>query len=180
MIVSSAFWRLDEAYERLEMLANHDNLTGLFNRHRLVVEFDRLQGLARKEGRALLLVAWDLDDLKRLNDREGHSAGDVYIREFAGALETTVRKTSDGRSGDAAFRVGGDEFISLHLDALDGDGLVGRVRYACASVSAGWIRCERLTLDQALTQADSALYSNKVHRKQNATKSARVSVARTD
>lgn len=80
----------------------------------------------------------------------------------------------------AAFRVGGDEFISLHLDALDGDGLVARVRHACASVSAGWIRCERLTLDQALTQADSALYSNKVHRKQNATKSARVSVARTD
>ena len=39
MIVSTAFWRLDEAYDRLEVLASRDPLTGLLNRHRLQTDF---------------------------------------------------------------------------------------------------------------------------------------------
>lgn len=164
-IVSTAFTRLDHAYAELERLANHDHLTGLFNRHRLTEEFERLQRLARETGRALLLVAWDLDDLKRVNDGEGHAAGDAYIRNFAAALARHVRRPTDARSGDAAFRVGGDEFISLHLDVPDGASLIDRVHGSFRSVSAGWVRSESLTLDQALTQADRALYGNKVERK---------------
>ena len=164
-IVSTAFTRLDQAYAELERMANHDHLTGLFNRHRLTGEFDRLQRLARETGKALLLVAWDLDDLKRVNDGEGHAAGDTYIRNFAEALARHVRRPSDERSGDAAFRVGGDEFISLHLDVPDGASLIGRVHTSFESVSAGWVRSESLTLDQALTQADRALYASKGRRK---------------
>lgn len=164
-IVASAFRRLDQAYEQLEVLANHDNLTGLFNRHCLNAEFDRLQTIAGETGRPLLFVAWDLDDLKEINDSQGHAAGDAYIRKFARALEAHVRRPSDARSGDAAFRVGGDEFISMHLDASDGEKLIERVHLTCPSVSAGWISCNTLTLDQALTQADQALYQNKEHRK---------------
>lgn len=169
VIQSAAFWRLDDAYEQLERLANHDSLTGLLNRRRLVPEFERLQALAGQQQRALLLVAWDLDDLKVVNDRDGHAAGDAYIREFARALGALVRHSGDVRASDAAFRVGGDEFISLHLDAAKGDGVVTRVHGVYASVSAGWVRCESLTLDQALTQADAALYASKHHRKQRAT-----------
>jgi len=165
VIVSTAFYRLDEAYARLESLANHDHLTGLLNRHRLQGEFDRLQRRARDVGAALLVIAWDLDDLKRVNDAEGHAAGDTYIRDFARALQSAVRTASGGRSGDAAFRVGGDEFISLHVDAPDGRVVVERVRRSCPPVSAGWIRCETLTLDRALTDADRALYANKQERK---------------
>jgi diguanylate cyclase (GGDEF)-like protein len=164
-IVASAFRRLDQAYEQLEILANRDSLTGLFNRHCLDSEFDRLQTTARETGKPLLFVAWDLDDLKKVNDTHGHAAGDAYICRFARALEAHVRRTSDARSGDAAFRVGGDEFISMHLDARDGEKLIERVHQSCPSVSAGWIFCNALTLDQALTQADQALYENKEHRK---------------
>jgi diguanylate cyclase (GGDEF)-like protein len=164
-IISSAFWRLDRAYEQLETLANHDNLTGLLNRHRLDIEFNRLQALARARKQPLLLVAWDLDDLKQVNDQQGHAAGDAHICTFAAALEANVRQSSDDRYGDAAFRVGGDEFISMHLDTHDGDKLIERVRQSCSFVSAGWILCEGLSLDQVLTQADKALYASKQRRK---------------
>lgn len=164
-IVSTAFRRLDQAYEQLETLASHDSLTGLLNRHRLTVEFERLQSLARSTGRPFLLVAWDMDDLKLINDQQGHAAGDAHICNFARALEANVRKSSDGRFGDAAFRVGGDEFISMHLDARDGEKVMERVHESCPSVSAGWVSCNALTLDQALTQADQALYDAKQRRK---------------
>ena len=164
-IVSSAAWRLDEAYLEMERLANHDNLTGLFNRRRLSTEFERLQAVARRSGSALLLVAWDLDDLKKVNDTQGHAAGDEYICDFARALRSHVRTASDTCAGDAAFRIGGDEFISLHIDGPDGDTLQLRAHSVFASVSAGWVRCDALTFDQALTQADAALYQNKAHRK---------------
>lgn len=165
-VVSSALWKLDEAYEQLEALANRDHLTGLLNRHRLIPEFERLQAVAREGGQALLLVAWDLDGLKEINDQSGHAAGDAHIRNFALALQANVRKPSDSRYGDAAFRVGGDEFVSVHLDAHDGETLVERVHESHPFVSAGWVPCNTLTLDQALTQADKALYASKQRRKQ--------------
>jgi GGDEF domain-containing protein/uncharacterized membrane protein YtjA (UPF0391 family) len=162
-IISS---RLDQAYRQMEQLASHDALTGLFNRHRLQAEFERLQRVARDAGQSLLLVAWDLDDLKRVNDTEGHAAGDKYIRDFARTLESHVRHETSGRPGDAAFRVGGDEFISLHLDGPDGETLRARTHAEFPHASAGWIRCEELSLDQALTQADAAMYLDKAARKQ--------------
>ena len=58
IIVSTAFWRLDEAYGELERLAGHDHLTGLLNRHRLTAEFERLQAAARASNTPLMLVAW--------------------------------------------------------------------------------------------------------------------------
>ncbi len=166
-IVSSSFWKLDEAYEQLEDLANRDHLTGLLNRHRLIPEFERLQDVARETGQALLLVAWDLDGLKEVNDQSGHAAGDAHIRNFALALQANVRKPSGSRYGDAAFRVGGDEFVSMHLDAPDGETLMARVHESHPFVSAGWVPCNTRTLDQALTQADKALYRNKERRKQD-------------
>jgi GGDEF domain-containing protein len=164
-VVSRATWRLDRAYEKLDRLANHDALTGLLNRRKLVEEYERLVAESAADGRTLLLVAWDLDDLKRVNDTQGHAAGDAYICSFSAALAASVRRTTDRRAGDAAFRVGGDEFISLHLGSPGGEALVARVRATCPTVSAGWVPCAGLTLDQALTRADERLYADKAARK---------------
>lgn len=161
IIVSTAFWQLEEAYGRLQSLANRDSLTGLFNRHRLATEFARLQADAHATGQPLLLVAWDLDGLKTLNDTQGHAAGDAALCAVARALEGALRGTADGRPPDVAFRTGGDEFLSLHLGARDGEGLTARVRQRCPPVSAGWVRADGLTFDQALSQADRALYASK-------------------
>ena len=131
----------------------------------LASEFERLQSIARQTGQPLLLIAWDLDGLKQVNDQQGHLAGDAYIRNFASALQRSIRNPTDVRPGDAAFRVGGDEFISIHLDARDGEKIAERVQRSGSWVSAGWVPCEKITLDQALTQADQALYHSKDRRK---------------
>jgi hypothetical protein len=53
----------------------------------------------------------------------------------------------------------------MHLKIDAGEHLLARVRKAFPSVSAGWILCNSLNLDQALTQADQALYDDKLRRK---------------
>lgn len=86
---------------------NHDALTGLSNkRHYQEIE-NTLNVSVREPG----LVMMDLNGLKRTNDTFGHQIGDFYIRSFAGILQNAaIRRTM-------LFRVGGDEFICLVLDA---------------------------------------------------------------
>jgi diguanylate cyclase (GGDEF)-like protein/putative nucleotidyltransferase with HDIG domain len=83
--------------ERLRDLAELDPLTGLRNRR----GFEN--GLDDRRGR-LALVICDLDHFKRVNDTLGHPAGDDVLRRFADLLRTCTRE------GDAAVRLGGEEF----------------------------------------------------------------------
>lgn len=97
-----------------EMLrqARTDPLTGLLNRRAFFEELERRLdrlGRERKPG-ALLYV--DLDNLKPVNDRMGHEAGDTVIRAAANLLRASVRPT------DLVARLGGDEF-ALWLDGAD-------------------------------------------------------------
>jgi diguanylate cyclase (GGDEF)-like protein/putative nucleotidyltransferase with HDIG domain len=88
--------------------ARRDPLTGLLN-HR---EFHealtlRLKRASAQPGTTFAIVVFDLDHFKQVNDREGHAAGDRVLRSVSGAIAAACR------SGDAAFRVGGDEFAVL-------------------------------------------------------------------
>jgi diguanylate cyclase (GGDEF)-like protein/PAS domain S-box-containing protein len=92
---------------RLEFFADHDALTGLLNRRRIMAEIDaELRRLRRHGGPASLLVA-DLDDLKTVNDTCGHPVGDALI---CAAAEVLVERL---RESDSVARVGGDEFVAL-------------------------------------------------------------------
>lgn len=98
---------LGERNEKLSRLANHDVLTGLFNRRRFVEELRReVQKVATGKSRGALLFI-DLDQFKYVNDTCGHPAGDRLIRKVAEQLQRTV--------GDAGIvaRFGGDEFTAL-------------------------------------------------------------------
>src|SRR5690606_30325833 len=98
---------LGERNERLSRLANHDPLTGLFNRRRFVEELrkEARQVDARRPTGALLFI--DLDQFKYVNDTCGHPAGDRLIRKVADQLAFSV--------GDRGIvgRFGGDEFVVL-------------------------------------------------------------------
>lgn len=96
---------------RLLHLADHDHLTGLFNRRRFYEELDReLSRVRRYGGRAALLWV-DLDGFKEINDRFGHHVGDEVLRHVAAVLKLEVRRS------DIIGRLGGDEFGVVLVEA---------------------------------------------------------------
>lgn len=100
------------ANEELERLAVRDTLTPLYNRRHFITSLsDRIDRLERY-GTAAALVFVDVDQMKRINDNFGHSAGDFALNHVARLLSRAIRST------DIAARVGGDEFALL-LDGLD-------------------------------------------------------------
>lgn len=98
-------------FSEVQRLAVTDPLTGLFNRHKLnealAVEVER----GVRYNRPLAAIMIDLDDLKRINDRLGHPAGDNVLVEVARGIRTQVRKV------DIPTRYGGDEFLVLLPEA---------------------------------------------------------------
>ncbi len=94
------------AHQRLEAQALTDPLTSLPNRRELERAFARMP-----DRLPFAVLAADVDNLKRANDRWGHAAGDAVISAVATAMAAVVRR------GDTVARVGGDEFAVLMLDA---------------------------------------------------------------
>jgi diguanylate cyclase (GGDEF)-like protein len=84
--------------------ARTDHLTGLANRRQFERVMEREVALAERHGRRLSLMMIDLDNLKRINDRQGHRAGDGALRLVAQQIQRVVR------ASDVCARVGGDEF----------------------------------------------------------------------
>jgi len=93
--------RLGQRY--LQQMQETDVLTGLANRRGVLREYLALQGPHREVTVALL----DVNDLRRLNEKEGHNAGDAYLQAIAGLLRDLL--PSDAVLG----RWGGDEFVVL-------------------------------------------------------------------
>lgn len=147
----------------------HDPLTSLFDRR----SFDRL--LEMSVARSLryhwpfTLVVIDLDDLKMINDQEGHAAGDAALR----ALGERFRRIL--RFGDNAARIGGDEFAIIlpNTDPEDVPPLLERIGAArvgdrpCPAFSYGVAQCpsEADDMESLFRLADSRLYEAKKARR---------------
>lgn len=98
---------LQQTLERLRAEADLDSLTGLANRRRFRTALDREVERWRRYGVPCALLLIDIDHMKAINDRFGHPAGDVVIRDIGSLLADVSRDT------DTAARLGGEEFALL-------------------------------------------------------------------
>ena len=93
--------------ERLNRLAQYDELTGLANRSLFQDRLGRAIAWARRHDRLAAVMILDLNGFKAVNDQLGHSAGDRLLTIMAGRLTKRLRET------DTIARLGGDEFALL-------------------------------------------------------------------
>ena len=160
---------------QLQYLADHDSLTGLFNRRRFEEELTRELASADRYESHLAVLAIDLDDFKYINDSLGHSIGDELISRVGHALRARLRRT------DVLARLGGDEFavilprcdetasLEVAADLLDAVGevdLVGLGGRGGGRVSASigvamFHAASHLTAEELLVEADIAMYDAK-------------------
>lgn len=167
---------------RIRDLAFRDSLTGLANRARLIEQTEQALADPSAQPRHGALVVLDLDNFKPLNDRHGHAAGDLLLREAADRLRAAVRRD------DMVARLGGDEFVVL-VRGLHGDrptatrqarelaeklraalaepyrldaGAGGRIEHACtASVGVVLFEPGETSSLALLERADRAMYEAK-------------------
>lgn len=148
-------------------LALIDPLTGLYNRRFAERTVKAEIARAQRKGYALTLVLFDLDNFKQINDRFGHAAGDLVLKEFADRLSKAVREA------DTAARMGGDEFMLLltECDSSRVQSVLRRLKSIEVSLagqripigfSVGWKEYERDdSLQNLMIEADKALYLDK-------------------
>ncbi|KAF2186888.1 GGDEF-domain-containing protein [Zopfia rhizophila CBS 207.26] len=105
--ITAELFRLREMAERVEEEANTDTLTGLANRRRLAEAFHTAVENANADNKPLSLLMIDVDHFKRVNDQDGHIAGDTLLRYLASVLAERFRKPA------VAARYGGEEFALL-------------------------------------------------------------------
>lgn len=153
-------------------LANHDSLTGLFNRAAFQGRLEQALNHARRNAGSVALLFIDLDGFKGINDAEGHRAGDEVLRIVAQRIASTVR------AGDTMARLGGDEFLVMldqdvtrevtdmigHriIDALHQPMAVeGRDLFIGASIGVAVHPPLEGEIDALMNRADQAMYSAK-------------------
>lgn len=149
----------------LEALTLTDPLTGLGNRRALERELARTMLRSRRLDHALVLLYMDVDDLKQVNDRFGHAAGDDTLRAVSHAVRHCSR---DGT--DSGYRVGGDEFVLIVLAERAGaEILAHRIAETFreksphdSRVSLGVVEWDgAMTSGELLNEADRQMYRSK-------------------
>lgn len=109
MILEDLRVRRDLRYsvKRLEFLSNRDMLTGIYNRRGVEQFFGSFYDECRKNGTGLAVIAFDMDDLKKINDTYGHDEGDYSIKLIADGMSAAAGED------EICTRAGGDEFVVL-------------------------------------------------------------------
>jgi len=162
---------ITDLHRQLELQAQRDPLTQLYNRRHLDAYFEAAAADVRNNGTEFALALIDIDHFKAVNDEHGHLAGDDLLKAFAERLRVVA-----GESG-TAFRIGGEEFLLAmpgqskpqavellaELRRLNGNPMITRVGAIGVTFSAGLVGLESdgEDLDSLLIRADRRLYAAK-------------------
>lgn len=169
---------VQETSEKLERLSVMDELTGLYNRRGFLTLAKQQIALRKRKNNDLLLVFFDIDGMKKINDTLGHPVGDYALTSFADLLKSVFR------SSDIIARIGGDEFVVFAIDCTirEYKKIKGRLDHAIdefnasknqqfqLSVSAGAAPCDpdsTFTIEQLMEEADAELYKEKKRKNTN-------------
>jgi diguanylate cyclase (GGDEF)-like protein/PAS domain S-box-containing protein len=160
------------AEARIDHLAHHDALTGLYNRYNLESRLGQSLLAARREGCQLAVLFIDLDRFKVINDSLGHHVGDLLLVEVAKRLGVCVRES------DIVARLGGDEFVVV-LTSLANDmdaalvatkmvvmlgepyEIEGKLLHSTPSIGISLFPANGEDTDTLMKSADTAMYHAK-------------------
>jgi diguanylate cyclase (GGDEF)-like protein len=168
---------LKKALCTLKLLTTTDSMTGVFNRRFAYEILTKQIAIAKRENSSFVLCYVDIDNLKKINDLHGHSAGDTLINTIADALKQTVR------SSDYIFRMGGDEFLLLFPDAdmRASEALIKRLRNTLnqqkiydtlIDFSFGFSEyygSDNISVETLIKIADDEMYDSKIEKKSHLT-----------
>ena len=153
---------------KLEFLATHDALTGVFNRYLYDTVIEQEIKRSRRYNSPLSVIICDIDCFKKINDTYGHKTGDSVLIELAGIISEQIRQS------DFLFRIGGEEFIIIAVETalLNAVALAEKLRIAIqewdfreahtVTMSFGVAEYTQIDTPAALfKRADAALYRAK-------------------
>lgn len=161
-----------KAEEKLLSLSITDELTGLYNRRGFVTFIEKLGKIAKRQKKNIYMLYGDIDGLKEINDKWGHSEGDSALIDMAGILIKTYRES------DVVARIGGDEFVVIPIGANDDEAriAISRMQKNIDAYNANSNKGYKLSLswglsfydpskpssaEELLDHADKAMYEQK-------------------
>ncbi|ABK45132.1 diguanylate cyclase [Magnetococcus marinus MC-1] len=165
-------YSLRKALQQLEVMATHDKLTGILNRHGFQERGKYIIDQSQRHSWPLAVVMMDIDHFKKINDSFGHDIGDLVLQSLGSELKKSVRST------DIVARLGGEEFAlilpntdSKHAHQI-ADSIRKKIETSRLSLPDGKFLTYTLSLgvtsglgidkmDLLLNQADNALYRAK-------------------
>jgi diguanylate cyclase (GGDEF)-like protein len=158
--------------KQIEYQAFHDALTGLPNRALLLDRIEHASKIADREKSKVAVLFLDLDDFKKVNDTEGHEAGDALLKMVAEKIKNSLREQ------DTLSRLGGDEFVVL-LEGIKGTSGIsdlcerliesltqpfqinGRAHFIGTSIGISCYPDDDISPEPLLRKADMAMYQAK-------------------
>jgi len=145
-------WAQASKVARLESLARTDGLTGLHNFRALQLKLDEEFARAARYAEPLAVLLVDLDNLKTLNDRFGHEAGNAALQAMGEVFREELREV------DFAARFGGDEFVALLPHQTAAEAMVVAERLRVRLASRPWPWPQPLTLSVGIAAMEGAVH----------------------
>lgn len=157
-------------HQELELISETDPLTGLLNRRSMLSRVSTFIDEYRRDGIGFVIIMFDIDDFKKINDLNGHVFGDLVLREIA------ARSLGVLRVDDLLFRWGGEEFLVVirNADIIRGKGIAEKIRRVIAdtpisdgsrsvfvTVTLGVSSYAGTNIEKMIIAADEALYEGK-------------------
>jgi diguanylate cyclase (GGDEF)-like protein len=155
------YQKLEKKYREHAII---DELTGIYNRRYLLQRYKEEKNRAKRKKQRMQVVFIDMDNLKIINDRWGHAAGDEAIKRTAAALKASARNY------DIYGRYGGDEFVCVLPNTSSDEARIvaERILSAIKKIEIKGIKlgasigvCEYIAGYDPLEEADQAMYKIK-------------------